>query len=157
MNSTRWFRPVAGLISTSGERGTTLVEVMAASFILSLTFFAVVAMIRKARDLEYEGNAYFQARLIANSILERPGYHYSNYGTLASPKDSVYPALDRPVINVSDSRFVDIELRVTTTSGNEAAGDWNGVVVPYKRIEAIVSWNNGANSISSAKRITEIQ
>lgn len=127
---------------------------MASSLILSLTFFAVVTMIRKTRDIEYDGNAYVQAYGLANSILERPRYHHTRYDDI--PADSTYPGGEGRVI-YADSNLVDVAVRVTSTAGNTPAGSWNdGVSIPYKRIEAIISWSNGAKTVRASRRITKI-
>ena len=136
-----------------GQAGTTLIEVMASSVILSLTFFAVVTMIRKAHDIEYDGNAFVQARGFANTVLELPRYHHTRYDDI--PADSIYPSGQGRVI-YADSNLVDVDLRVTATAANTVIDDWNGVSIPYKRLEAIVSWKNGAYSVSSSRRITKI-
>lgn len=137
-----------------GQIGTTLIEVMAASLLISLTFTAVITSVRQSRDLEYNGNAYAQARRIANSILERARYHHSRYADI--PPDSTYPAADRPVIHVSDVKYIDTNIRIQATETTTLPTDWyGGTALTYKRILVTITWNNGADSVKALKWITQ--
>lgn len=137
-----------------GQTGTTLIEVMAASLLISLTFAAVVTTVRQARDLEYNGNAYAQARRIANSILEKARYHHSRYGDI--PSDSTYPAADRPVIHVSDVKYIDTNIRIQAAETSSPPTDWyGGASLAYKRILVTITWNNGADTVKAVKWITQ--
>lgn len=136
-----------------GEAGTTLVEVMASALLIGLTFLLVVTTLRQSRDIEYNGNAYLQARRIAYSILEKARYHHTRYGDI--PSDSTYPAADRPVIYVTDTRFIDTKIRIQANDVTVAAADWNSTSdITYKRILVTISWNSDADVVQVSKWIT---
>jgi hypothetical protein len=133
--------------------GMTVVEVMISSLIMGITFLAVVTMVRQSSDIDYDGNAYFQAGRIANSILEKPDYHHSQYAAI--PEDYTFPATDRPVIHVSDTRYINTEIRVQAGEFVAPSVDWGGTVLTYKRILVTITWNNGADVVTAAKWITQ--
>lgn len=133
------------------QTGTTLVEVMVSSIILAMTILAVVTMIRKARDIDFESDIQLQAKRLAHAALEENDFHPSQYTALAEETRDyadleIYPA-------VNSTRPIVVEKRVVI--GPEVLDEtgWVNRSIPYRKITATITWDEGTQSVSATKRI----
>jgi prepilin-type N-terminal cleavage/methylation domain-containing protein len=137
----------------TGESGFSLVEVITAAAILGVAVSALTIMIGNSDVMELESDHFRQARIIAQHELEDPWSHFLNYD---KPHESEDMLLD---LNDPDRVALPARDDVSKTVDQEADfGD--GVKIPYRTIQARVSWtekSGQALSLTLSKRITNVQ
>jgi prepilin-type N-terminal cleavage/methylation domain-containing protein len=140
--------------ATTNQKGYTLVELSVAAMVLGIAVIAAIAMIRKSRDFEIDGNIVRQARNIAASTLEDSViFQTSRYPVevkthVIAGEKSIYILPGKwitPTVNV-----VATEIQTET---------WGTMAIPYQEIKAVVRWtyNGKSDSVISRKRIAQIK
>lgn len=129
--------------------GFTLVEVMVASSILGLTVAAVAAMISNSSLIRSANDHNRQARIIAQTVLEQPAYHYTSYATVLPFVSAI--KLDTAGDPATAGATYSVAVNPNTVFQL-------GLPVNYKQLTSTISWSEsgrGKNLILK-KRITSL-
>ncbi|MBN2036990.1 MAG: type II secretion system protein [Chitinispirillaceae bacterium] len=114
------------------NRGFTLVEILVAAVVISLSLFATIAMVRKAQELTSLDRHRRAARAIIERTLETPTYTRDAYYGLAAGTQNQ---------NVLIDKRNNLQGTLTVTVGNEQnINGAMGIAIPHKRITMTVTW-----------------
>ena len=137
------------------QRGFTLIEMLVSATIVMLCIIAIVAMLRKGREIDINDKYRRLARAIVVTEYENPKYHHSQYSNLRTPiiKDSTVIIDDRG----ADSDITGV-LR-TAISAEATITSLTGTAVPYIPVIISIAWEtvDGKDTISISKYISEAQ
>jgi prepilin-type N-terminal cleavage/methylation domain-containing protein len=118
--------------------GFSLVEVLVAAMVISIALFSVIAMVRKGQELIGLDRHLREARGIIVRTLESPGFQPENYNNILTGSATQLVTIDSHA-NLKGSCTITINAEQPVV---------NGVSVPHREIDAIVSWieNSGSNT-----------
>jgi prepilin-type N-terminal cleavage/methylation domain-containing protein len=138
---------------SSGNRGFSLVEVLMAASVITLSLVAVVTFVRKGQEMTNLQKHRAMARGFVQSQLENPPFQPEYYNTLSSipslPTDSV----------VDIDAAMNLHGALTVSIGAEQA-DVNGIASPYRPVTATVIWTEpgGDNdTVTMTKWLADVQ
>lgn len=114
------------------HKGFSLVEILVAAAVISLSLFATVIMVRKGQEMINLDKHRRMARGIIERTLENDDYQPANYNglttiTAPTPKDTVID----PGANIHGSLSVYVGAEQPTI---------NGAAIPYRIITAAITW-----------------
>ena len=129
--------------------GFSIVEVLVAATILSLSTIAMVVMIRKGTDIQVSVRHRQAARLALAARLETNGLN--TFNSLAAPST----ADDSVSIDIRDTDTLKGNIR--TDISNETISI-NGSNIPVKRVRLLISWQETGDeqdSLAMERLVTE--
>lgn len=141
--------------SSINKKGFTLVEVLVSATLIILCTIAIVAMLRKGREIDINDRHRRFARAIIAAEFETPKFHYSNYSGLPSLIINPYK--------------VTLDERGTTDTGDDLLGtvtidiapqdDATYSTIPFIKVTITVEWPKGnqKDDITLHKYITGAQ
>jgi prepilin-type N-terminal cleavage/methylation domain-containing protein len=143
----------------SNARGFSLVEVLVAAVLLSLTLVALIAIIRKGREIDINDLHRRQARTLICAQFESQTYQQTNYPNLraAAPSSvsttvTVDPRIGNGGVALTGTLRIDVTRPALTMNGV------NGVqnIAPVKVVGTVL-WNepNFADSVVLEKYLTQ--
>jgi hypothetical protein len=132
--------------------GSSLVELLVSSVLVSFAVAAVVAVVVTGMQLSTSDNDRREARSIVRSIIEQR-YDYKNYSTIPE----TYSAANTVEIDKRDGASLTGELseRVVTST---VATD-NGTNIPVREVTVVLKWSEVdgvSDSIKLIKRLAQI-
>lgn len=119
---------------TRSSMGYTLVEVLTAAAILAVVIFAIIAVVRKGRELQVSDNHRRQARAIIRAKLEKE-FYYRDYNLIAAGTTTEVETLA-----VRDGGPVTATL-TTTVSDSDTLNAANSTPIPTKQVTVKAVWN----------------
>jgi type II secretory pathway pseudopilin PulG len=131
----------------------SLVEILVAVAVISLSIIAVVTVLRKGSEISITEIHARRARILIDSCFESQSYHHSNYANFANFKGSVViDERDRAV--TTDDLIGTLAIRVIAGAKKSK----NGTSVPYKEVTITVGWKEPeqAQTVTFSKWITQI-
>jgi type II secretory pathway pseudopilin PulG len=133
--------------------GMSLIEILVAVAVLSLSIIAVVAVLRKGSEISITEIHARRARIIIDSCFESQSYHYSNYDKFVNFNGGVVID-ERDRASTTDDLTGSIEIVVVPQKKLSK----DGTTVPYKEVTITVGWNEPEQkqTVTFSKWITKI-
>jgi competence protein ComGC len=132
--------------SRTSDRGFSLVEVLVSAAILIVLIFAVIAAVRKGRELQMDDGHRRSARVLIHSKLETI-YDFRNFNT-DFVNDSFSDTLDSRTGNPVVAKGF-----VTVVNDTPLIGPGGGTPVPRKKITITVKWSE--TGLSASDKVTD--
>lgn len=126
--------------SVGCRRGYSLVELLTAAMIIALATIAVVAVIRKGREIQVLDHHRRMARAVLRSRLDTD-YDYRNYDTIKDGTLSETVTLDPRSGNPLTG-----QVTATVTTQNTSVG---GTTIPIKQISMKIVWTEPEGDVDS--------
>jgi hypothetical protein len=137
-------------------RGFSLVEVLIAGSIITLSLLSTVAFIRKGEELLAVDKHRRMARAIIERTLEGTQYQVDNYNNLVTTPSPPPPAT---AVVIDADAIPNLLGSLAVSVGPEQTGV-NGQTAPYRAITAWVTWTEpggGRDTVSIEQWLTNIQ
>jgi prepilin-type N-terminal cleavage/methylation domain-containing protein len=144
-----------GLMKPLNAHGFSLIEVLVAASVITLSLFSTVAFIRKGQELLMVDKHRRMARSIIGRTLENQPYRVENYNNLITTASSP-PAAD---VVIDAETNPNLHGSLTVTVSDERAGI-SGQVVRHRVVTAWVTWTEpggGKDTVSIEQWLTNIQ
>lgn len=122
------------------RQGFSIIELLVAATILSVTIVAVVSMVRKSQEIQLAEKHHQEVRAILNAQFEQL-YGYKQFASIAV-KDTVKSV----VIDNRNGSPLTGTLYVSIDSNGEMA---SGTLVPVKKVSLSVAWDEAENERDS--------
>ena len=146
--------------SRINKKGFTLVELLVSATIILLCIVAIVAMLRKGRDIDINDRYRRNARAIVVSEFENPQYAYIRYQTLKAKADPNGFESERTNVVIDSLPGGNVLTGTLTTSigaeRTETASDGT-TNVPYIPLTIKMEWStiDGDDNITITKYISQ--
>jgi prepilin-type N-terminal cleavage/methylation domain-containing protein len=132
------------------DRGFSLVEVLVAAAVITLSLVAVVAFVRKGQEMIAIQKHRAMARGIIERTLESGQYQSENYGALVTnTSPTKIDVVIQTTPNIGGGLWVAVGAEVTQV---------NGVDAPHRIVTATVTWpepGGGDETVTIAKWVTD--
>ncbi len=136
------------------RKGFTLVELLVSATIILLCIVAIVAMLRKGREIDIDDRYRRNARAVVVSTFESPEFKYTKYKDLLNNAGST----DSTVVidTLADGSVITGKL-TTTIGGQITATAGDGINVPYIPVTVGIVWKTmeGNDNIIITKFISQ--
>lgn len=146
------------------NKGFTLVEMLVSGAIILLSVIAVIAVVRKGREIDINDLHRRMARARINALMESRQYSYTNYNNLTAGTITITTGdtLDDRHDGGTPLRASSMTqgfLVTITNVGNVATGPTTGITVSGKKIRMRIKWREGnyIDSVAYEKLITNMQ
>lgn len=127
-------------IKTLKRQGFTLVELLVAAVILTVTIVAVVSMVRKSREIQLADKHHQEVRAILNAQFEQQ-YGYKQFASIPVKDTTKTVTID----NRNGNPLMGT-LYVSVDSNGEMA---SGTMVPLKKVTLSLAWDESENERDS--------
>jgi prepilin-type N-terminal cleavage/methylation domain-containing protein len=129
--------------------GFTLIEIIVAAMVLSISIVATVSMVRKAQELSSLDEHRRKARGIIDGVLETTTYQRENYVNLAT-------ATTTQAIMIDSSSNLAGTLVTKVGAQQTMSGAWT-LPINYRTVTFTVSWNELGASMKSFSDTVRIE
>ena len=136
------------------RNGFTLVELLVSSIIIVLSIVAIVAMLRKGREIDINDKYRRKARTIVMSEFEAPKFHYSRYPNLVTGTTTRTDTID-----ARKSASPILGTLTTIIGAVDSTTASNGYRIAYRPVTMSIVWStvDGSDTITLTKRITRAE
>ena len=139
------------------QAGFTIVEVLVAAVILSLSVVGTVAMVRKSQDMISQDKNRRAARGFIVKTLEQSSFEPENYAALTTSTTTQSVSINAAA-SINGTLITEISDEQTQTGASNTFGV--AVDIPYREITVTVKWNETGDkkdSVQVWKRIANVQ
>jgi prepilin-type N-terminal cleavage/methylation domain-containing protein len=141
----------------SAMKGFSLVEVLVAAAIISLSMFAIVGMVRKSQELNSVDQQRRVAKFIVAKNLESVMFQQISFPNLQAIQGTTISENIKMDSLSGQALYGDLETYINPTDSIRGNG---GVFIPYIDVESSVSWKvfpeNTEEKITIIKRISPL-
>jgi hypothetical protein len=141
--------------TSSNRKGFTLVELLVSASIILLCIIAIVAMLRKGREIDINDRYRRNARAHVVSTLEGPQFKYTKYTDLLNNPGTTTSTV---VIDTLPDGNVLTGTLTTNVGGEITATAEDGINVPYIPVTVGIVWQTmeGNDNITITKFISNV-